>query len=152
MNSTDLLKSLAAHPFFHGLSDVAFQQVANFAGVQEFAAGSLLVQESRPASSFILIQSGRASIEIHSPRRGSIPIQSIGPGEVIGWSWLVPPHEWHFDARALEPVRAIVLDGSGLRQLCQVNHEIGSQVYQRLLGVLAGRLSATRLQLLDESK
>jgi CRP/FNR family cyclic AMP-dependent transcriptional regulator len=152
MNSTDLLKSLAVHPFCLGLSDTALHQLANLAGFQEFATGSFLVKESQAAACFILIQSGRASIEIHSPRRGSIPIQSIGPGEVIGWSWLVPPHEWHFDARALEPVRAIVLDGSGLRQLCQVNHEIGSQVYQRLLGVLAGRLSATRLQLLDESK
>lgn len=152
MNATDVLNSLAAHPFCHGLSDAALQQLANLARVQDFSAGSLLVQESQPATSFILIQSGRASIEIHSPRRGSIPIQSLGPGEVIGWSWLVPPHEWHFDARALEPVQAIVLDGSELRQLCQTNHEIGGQVYQRLLRVLAGRLSATRLQLLDESK
>lgn len=152
MNPADPATALAAHPFCQGLTDAAREQLAPLARFRTYAAGSLLVQESQPADYFLLIQTGHVTIEIHSPKTGATPIQTLGPGDVVGWSWLVPPHQWHFDARALDPVHAIVLDGNRLRTLCQENHEVGRQIYERLLAVLAGRLAATRLQLLGESK
>jgi CRP/FNR family transcriptional regulator, cyclic AMP receptor protein len=40
------------------------------------------------------------------PTSGAIAIDTVEPGEAIGWSWLSPPYRRHFDARALELVPA----------------------------------------------
>jgi hypothetical protein len=76
-------------------------------------------------------------------------IQTVGTGEPVGWSWMVPPHRWQFDARVLEPTGAIVFDGKALREQCERDHELGYSLLKRLVSVIAGRLAATRLQLLD---
>ncbi len=76
-------------------------------------------------------------------------IETLGPGEVVGWSWLFPPYRWHFDAVALEPVRAVALDGLCLHAKCEENPRLGFDLTRRFAGVLVDRLQATRLRLLD---
>jgi CRP/FNR family cyclic AMP-dependent transcriptional regulator len=76
-------------------------------------------------------------------------ILTVGPGEVVGWSWLIPPHRWQFDAHAIERVRVIALNAACLRAACEANHDLGYEVCRRLLGVIALRLAATRVQLMD---
>jgi CRP/FNR family cyclic AMP-dependent transcriptional regulator len=61
----------------------------------------------------------------------------------------VPPYRWHFDARAVELTRAIALDGECLRGKCEEDHDLGYEIMKRFALVIAERLEATRLQLLD---
>ena len=68
---------------------------------------------------------------------------------MIGWSWLVPPHRWQFDARVLDAVRAIAINGPRLRAKCEEDHELGYLILRRLVGVIANRLASTRLQMLE---
>ncbi len=77
----------------------------------------------------------------------AIDIQTVLPGEVIGWSWIVPPHRWQFDAEALDDMTGIRFNAEWLRQKCEDNHDLGYCVLKHLLGVLANRLSATRRNL-----
>jgi len=83
------------------------------------------------------------------PQRGYTTVQTINAGEVVGWSWLLPPFKWHYDARVIKPVRAVVFDGKCLREQCEKNHDLGYEMLKRISQVIAGRLEATRLQLLD---
>ena len=76
-------------------------------------------------------------------------IRSREAGEILGWSWLVPPYRWHFDARAVELTRAIALDGKCLREKCEEDHDLGYEVMRRFVVIIAQRLEETRLQLLD---
>jgi hypothetical protein len=78
-----------------------------------------------------------------------VDVQTVGPGEVVGWSWVVPPHRWQFEARARDAVSGIVFDAAWLREQCESDHQLGYFLLQHLVTVLAGRLAATRLQLLD---
>ena len=78
-----------------------------------------------------------------------VTIQSLGPGEPLGWSWLFPPYRWHFSARVVEPTRAIALDGACLRTKGEEDHELGYQLVKRVAQIMMQRLQATRLQLLD---
>jgi hypothetical protein len=71
----------------------------------------------------------------------------VKPGEVVGWSWLVPPHRWRFHCKASGAVRGLSFDASWLRDRCEKNHELGYHVLKELIGVLASRLAATRLEL-----
>ena len=149
MSEPDLRGMLAGHAFLRGFTDRQLDVLATIARTATFSAGAILGREGEPADSFYLVASGRVALEIHTPERGGVCIQTVGPGEPVGWSWLVPPHRWQFDARIVEPVQAIALDAATLRDRCEQDHELGYQLLKRLVTVVASRLAATRLQLLD---
>jgi CRP-like cAMP-binding protein len=149
MTDRDLIRAMASHPFLQGLSEAHLEKLAKCCRQVRVTAGELLGREKESARSFYLIQSGRAAIEIHTKDRGNVRIQTLGPGEIVGWSWLVAPHRWQFDARVIDAVQALEFDAPALRQICEQEHEVGYPLLQRLVAVVASRLSATRLQLLD---
>jgi CRP/FNR family transcriptional regulator, cyclic AMP receptor protein len=139
----------ASHPFFHGLSEPYRAQITAAAKPFTAEADEYLAKEGKLAQSFYLIQSGQVAIGIFLAKRGEMPIQTVGAGEIVGWSWLVPPYRWQFDARALGAVRGLLLDGDWLREQCEQDPALGYQVLKQLLNVVGSRLTATRLQRLD---
>ena len=111
------------------------------------ASGEPLAREGEAAKTFYLIQAGHVALDLHTPERGAFPIQTVGPGEVVGWSWLVPPHRWHFTCTASEPVSGLMFDAEWLRDRCEQNHELGYHLLREMIGSLAGQLVATQEQL-----
>jgi CRP/FNR family cyclic AMP-dependent transcriptional regulator len=89
------------------------------------------------------------ALEVHDPRRGSIVLETIGPGHVVGWSWLFPPYRWQWDARATEPVGAVAIDGACLRSKAEADPAFGYELMKRLGAVILDRLQAARIRLLD---
>lgn len=88
-------------------------------------------------------------LEAHTSGRGLAPIQTLGPGDVLGWSWLFPPYYWHFDARALEPTEAVFFHGTPLREECESDHDLGYELVKRMSAVMMRRRQATRRSLLE---
>ena len=140
---------LAEHPFFQGLAPEYLRVLVGCASNVRFESGQQLFREGEEANEFYLIRHGIVSLEVVVPGRGSITIQTLGVGEILGWSWLVPPYQWRFDARAVELTRAIALDGKCLRTKCEDDPRLGFELLKRFAHVMAERLQATRLQLLD---
>jgi CRP-like cAMP-binding protein len=136
-------------PFFHGLEDRHIDLIAGCARNVRFDAGSILFHEGDPADHFYLIREGLVAVQTVVPHNGLTTLQTVGGGEVLGWSWLLSPHRWHFDARAQQPTRAIAFDGKCLRAKCDDDHDLGYAIYTRFTRIVAARLEATRLQLLD---
>ncbi len=144
------LKSvLAEHPFLNGMSEAQLELLVGCASNVVFKAGEFIIREGEDAEKFYIIRHGKVLIETHLPQKGTIIIRSRTAGEILGWSWLVPPYRWHFDARAVEVTRAIALDGKCLRQKCEEDHDLGYEIMKRFALIIAERLEATRLQLLD---
>ncbi|MBN2227601.1 MAG: cyclic nucleotide-binding domain-containing protein, partial [candidate division Zixibacteria bacterium] len=114
-----------------------------------FKAGEFIIREGEDADKFYVIRHGKVLIETHMPQKGTIIIRSREAGEILGWSWMVPPYRWHFDARAVELTRAIALDGKCLRGKCEDDHDLGYEIMKRFALIIAERLEATRLQLMD---
>lgn len=137
------------HPFFQGLPDASVALISGCGKNVKIAAGKALARQEAQADSFFAIRAGRASIELHAPGRGACVLQTVGPGEILGWSWLFPPYRWAFDARAAEEVRAVEFDGACLRRKCEADPVLGYALMKRFAGVFARRLEATRVQLLD---
>jgi CRP/FNR family cyclic AMP-dependent transcriptional regulator len=140
---------LAKHPFFSGLDERYLQLAVGCAANVRFNTGELIFHEGRGADHFYLIRAGRVALEIPVPGRGNLTIETLGDGEILGWSWLVPPYTWRFDARAAEMTRAIVFDGKCLRDKCEQDHELGYELLKRVIAVLGEGLDATRFRLLD---
>lgn len=147
--TTEIADLVASHPLLAGLPGNAVAQVAGCARNVAFAPGELLLAEGDPADTLFLVRRGRVAVEIHAPNRGPIVIETIGPGGTIGWSWLVPPYRWQFDARAVDPVGAVAVDAACLRAKADADDALGHQLVSRVAGVLLERLQATRMRLLD---
>jgi CRP-like cAMP-binding protein len=140
---------LAEHPFLKGLAPHYIQLIVGCASNVRFEAGQFLFHEGEEANKFYIIRHGKVAVDIFAAGRGPITIQTIGEGEVLGWSWLIPPYHWHFDARAAELTRAIALDAKCLRTKCEEDHDLGYELLKRFSHIIEQRLEATRLQLLD---
>jgi len=108
-----------------------------------------MFREGEPAEQCFLIREGKMALEIAAPGRGSIIVQTLGAGDVTGFSWLLEPHQWEFDGRAIEPVRALALDGTCLRGKCADDPRLGFELTQLFARLAIRRLQATRLRLLD---
>jgi CRP/FNR family cyclic AMP-dependent transcriptional regulator len=144
-----LERILAAHPFFQGMEEPYRELFVDCASNVRFEAGQFIFREGGEANQFYLIRHGRVVVEISTPERGPVIIQSLGAGDVLGWGWMIPPYRWRFDARAVELTRAIALDGRCLRERSEVDHDLGFQLMKRAAHIMEERFQATRLQLLD---
>jgi len=149
MHKEDLTEILRQHPFLFGLSDEHMNTLIGCATNAHFAEGEYLAREGELANKFYLIRTGRVALEVGVSGKGSLRIQTTGPGEVLGWSWLIYPYRWHFSGVAVADTRAVSLDGECLRRKCESDPSFGYEMLKRLAAVMEHRLEATRLQLLD---
>jgi CRP-like cAMP-binding protein len=114
-----------------------------------FNGSAYIFREGTEAEHFYVLRAGTVALEINAAERGSVTIETIGAGDVLGWSWLFPPYTWHFSARALEPVHAVAIGAEALRAQCETDHDFGYELMRRFAAVFLERLQATRLRLLD---
>jgi len=140
---------VADSPVFEGLSHEQLELIAGCAQNVGFEGGQRLFREGDPADTFYLVRKGRVALSTHAPARGGVVIETLDPGEIVGWSWLFPPYVWHFDARAVDDVRAVAFDGACLRGKCEADRAFGYELMHRFAGVMIDRLQHTRLRLLD---
>jgi CRP/FNR family transcriptional regulator, cyclic AMP receptor protein len=140
---------LAEHAFFRGLQPDDLQLIAGCGSNVRFPGGEEIFHEGDPSDRFYLIRHGRVALEISSPERGRMIIQTLGEGDLLGWSWLVPPYRMSCDARAVELTRATAFDGACIRMKCEADPRIGYELLKRFAQIIGQRLQATRLQLLD---
>lgn len=147
---------LAAQPFLKGLSAQQIELLANNAMPAEFKPGDLIFKEGSPANRFYIVLSGEVILESPCPKCddefGTVPIETVGPGSVLGWSWLFPPHYSHFDARAVSPVKTILFCGTRLREQCESDHELGYELMKRVTAIFIERLQAAREKLSEQGK
>jgi CRP/FNR family cyclic AMP-dependent transcriptional regulator len=147
MNTLDTL--IADSPVFAGLDPAYLELIAGCAQTAGFEAGRYLFREGDQADTFYLVRHGRVGIETVVAGRGALTVETVDAGDVVGWSWLFRPFRWHFDARAIDPVRAIAFDGACLRGKCDQDHTLGYELLNRFSPVMLERLLATQLQLID---
>lgn len=144
-----LERILGEHPFFAGLNTEFLELATGCAKNVRFEAGEFIQKEGDAADQFYLMRHGSVALELFAPGRGALTFQTVGPGELVGMSWLAPPYKWTYDVKAVELVRAFSIDGACLRRKCDADHNLGYEIMQRFLSVTIDRLHATRLQLLD---
>jgi CRP-like cAMP-binding protein len=140
---------LAAHPFFSGLAERDVEFLAGCGRNVHVGAGSHVFHEGEAADRFFVVRAGRVALEALAPGRGPLVIDTVGAGEVLGVSWLIPPYRWTFDARVVESLHAVAMDGVCIRRKCEDDPRLGFDLLQRLAGVLQGRLQSARVRLLD---
>ena len=149
MPSQSLYALIEQQPFFKGLNSDHLKLLADLALEMRFAAAQTIFAEGSPANRFYLILDGEVVVESEKEDRNMIPIQTLGPGDALGWSWLFPPYYLHFSARAVTPTRTIFFYGTPLREHCEQDHELGFQLMKRVAEVATQSLQATQRRLMN---
>ncbi len=140
---------LAEHPFLKGMNSHHVELITGCAENRRYNPGEFLYREGDEATHFYFIRHGRLAQEILRPQKGGIVIQTSGPGDVLGWAWLFPPHFRNLDCRAVELTRVLALDGVCLREKCEQDHELGYEIMKRFAHLMEQELESMRLRLLD---
>jgi CRP/FNR family transcriptional regulator, cyclic AMP receptor protein len=136
-------------PFFKGIPAEHLEMIAGCAKNVQFRDKHFIFLEGDPANEFYFIREGLVSVELVIPNRGATTVQTLGEGDILGWSWVSPPYHWHFNAKTLQRTRALVFDAKCLRAKCEQDHDLGYEMLKRFANLITARLDATRLQLLD---
>ena len=142
---------LAGHPFLHGLKPEYLRLLNDSAMRTRYDVGNYIFRQEDLANRFYLIEKGRVSLEYCRRDEAPVVAQVLGPGDVLGWSWLFPPYYWHCDARVVEPATAIFLYGTRLREQCEQDHDFGYEMLKRMNQVIVQRLQSARRQLIELS-
>ncbi|MFH9861167.1 cyclic nucleotide-binding domain-containing protein [Streptomyces sp. NPDC017202] len=125
------------------------EQLMRYAREVAFDVGTRIFEEGRHADRFWIIRTGTVALDLRVPGRRAAVIESIGHGELVGWSWHFPPYVWQLGAEATSPVRAWEFDAEAVRAMCADDPEFGRAVAQWVGRVVAHRLQSARVRLLD---
>ncbi|WP_432138418.1 MULTISPECIES: cyclic nucleotide-binding domain-containing protein [unclassified Streptomyces] len=131
------------------LSPEQRQRLMGIAHEVAFPPGARLFEEGGRADRFWIVRTGTVDLDMRVPGRRAAVIESLGHNDLVGWSWLFPPHTWHLGAEAASPVRAYEFDADAVRSLCESDPLFGRAVAEWVGGVVAHRLHAARTRLLD---
>ncbi|WP_129838214.1 cyclic nucleotide-binding domain-containing protein [Streptomyces sp. RFCAC02] len=114
-----------------------------------FDQGDRLFEERGRADRFWIIRSGTVRLDLRLGGRRPVAVSSLDTGDMLGWSWLFPPHEWDFGAEALSPVRAYEFGGAAVQELCDEDPAFGYTLLRVVAEILASRVRTERTRLLD---
>jgi len=138
---------LAAQPFLAGLTDHQLSLLVPLTTRSMFHAGNRVFREGTPAEQFWLITDGRVYLDTEVPGYENFVFEKLGPGAVLGWSWMFPPYRWHFGAVAVTTTHTLTFNGALVRALCQRDPGLGYELATRFLQVMGSRLQAARTRL-----
>jgi CRP/FNR family transcriptional regulator, cyclic AMP receptor protein len=140
---------IALHPFLAGMNHTQLTLLTDCAVTRHFSANQIILREGQFANGFYLIETGKVALESETTFGESIPIQIVGAGDLLGWSWMFPPYIWQFTARAIEPSTALFFYAAILRGYCEKDHSLGYELLKRISAVMVTRLQAAHDQMLS---
>jgi len=140
---------VALHPFLAGMNPTQLALLSDCAIAVHFKKGQTILQEGEMANRFYLIESGKVVLESVEKSGNPLIIETIGAGDLLGWSWMFPPYAWNFTARATEPTNAIFFYGTILREYCERDPSLGYELFKRMAPVILRRLQAARKKMLS---
>ncbi|HSV28311.1 MAG TPA: cyclic nucleotide-binding domain-containing protein [Candidatus Omnitrophota bacterium] len=149
VQTENLGRIIDEHPFFEGIDAKLRALLVGCAKNERFEAGQFLAREGQKADRFFLVRAGTVAVEIDVPHKDPIVIETVGEGDVVGWSWMVEPYRSSLDVRAVTLVRALSFDAACLRKKMEADHQLGYEVLKRFVPVIAHRMHSARLQMLD---
>ena len=144
-----LATRVALHPFLAGMNRTQLALLADCAMAAHFKTGQTILREGEFADRCYLIETGKVVLESICCLGQPVPIETIGAGDLLGWSWMFPPYVWQCTARAVEPTTTICFYGAMLREYCEKDHSFGFELLKRISAVMVKRLQAAQKQMLS---
>ncbi len=145
----DIGDYLQSHDIFRHMSNRLTQILADAGRLIPYKQGEHLFRQDQPANNFYIVVSGRVSVEIPSIYGPPLIVQTLGEGDVLGWSWLIAPYRWTFEAISETETRVIEFNGETLRKTCDADPELGYQLMKCFAGLMSERLHEARTKMME---
>lgn len=149
MDQENLTNYLASHTIFTGLAPEHLEILTQYAQEKVFPEGELLFKQDDKAEHFFIVREGAVTVEVPSIYGPPLEVQTIGPGEVLGWSWLIPPYTWAFEANADTESTVLVFDGKPVLARCEKQPEFGYALMKQFAGLMSERLAKARIKMME---
>jgi CRP-like cAMP-binding protein len=145
-----MAEQLALQPFLSGVRPAHLERLSVYAHRSVFRPGARIFNEGGRATRFWIIRDGSVELDTTVPGGGTVTVESLGAGAVLGWSWMFPPFTWHFGAVATEPTLTIEFTAPEVLRLCEGDPALGYELTRRFMAVVVERLQTTRTRLIAE--
>lgn len=149
MSRKAIVAELKSQPFFHDFEQPDLDLFAVQSRRMEFAQNHFILRYQQPAEAFYVLLTGQVVLLNHVPGSSVRPIETLTAPNLLGWSWLLPPYRWHFDAKAQTPVTCYEINVEFLRKKMAVDHRLAALLYKKFMVIVVERLQASRLQGMD---
>ena len=149
MTKNELVNYLRSQTIFSDLKVAHIKVLAQHVQEKQFAAGELLFRQEDPAESFYILREGSVKVEVPAINGPQLEVQALGADDVLGWSWLMPPYRWTFQAIAQADSNVLVFDGKALLARCEKDTDFGYALMKRFTGLMQERLHAARLKIME---
>ncbi|NUR39858.1 MAG: cyclic nucleotide-binding domain-containing protein [Streptomyces sp.] len=126
------------------------QRLMSLAREVSFQEDARIFEAGGTADRFWVIRSGAVSLDQQVTSLQRVTVASLGSGDLLGWSWLFPPHQWDFGAVAFSPVRAYEFEATAVLTLCEEDPALGLVLVRNVAEILAHRLEMTRGKLMEQ--
>lgn len=150
MNKQSITDYLSGHPFFRGMDDQHIEFLVDSAVETQIPEGGMLFRQGAPADKFYLLRRGQVSVQVPALVGPVLEIQRLGGDELLGWSWLIPPYLWNFQARVEEDSQLLEFDGRAVLAHCEQDPRFGFELLKRFAALMSERLGAARQKMMDE--
>ncbi len=150
MSSQSTAEYLSEHDFFSGLDDDILKFLCDCSSEFVIKKGQILFLQGENANAFYVVYTGLIAIKIPSIIGPSLEIQTLGKNQVLGWSWLISPYKWNFQAEAEEDSELLMFDGAAILARCEQNPRVGYELLKKFAALMSTRLDVARQKMMDE--
>jgi CRP/FNR family cyclic AMP-dependent transcriptional regulator len=150
MNNQSIAEYLSVHEFFSELGEDALSFLCEYSSTCEIKKGHILFRQGENADTFYVVRKGRISIQMPSIMGPALEIQALGKNQVLGWSWLIWPYKWSFQALAEEDSALLKFDGAAILARCEQEPKFGYELLKKFAALMSIRLDAARQKMMDE--
>ncbi len=150
MSNQSIAEYLSAHEFFSELSEDVLKFLCECASAREIKKEQILFRQGERADKFYVIRNGRISVQIPALMGPTLEIQALGQDQVLGWSWLISPYQWNFQAKAEEDSELLEFDGTAVLARCEQEPKFGYELLKKFAALMSERLDAARQKMMDQ--
>lgn len=136
--------------FFKELPREYIEFLGSKAEWQRYAEDKVLFRIGDSASSFYVVGKGAIQLEVPAISGPTLEVEHLGPDQVLGWSWLIPPYRWNFNARTEAESELLMVEGSPVLERCERDAEFGYQLLKRFSALMSERLNVARQKMIDQ--
>ena len=150
MNNQAIAEYLSDHEFFSELSVDIIKLLCESVRSLEIKKGEVLFRQGEHADKFYIVRNGRVSVQIPAIMGPTLEVQTLSTNRILGWSWLISPYQWRFQAKAEEDSTLLEFDGAAILARCEQDPKVGYELLKKFAALMAERLEASRQKLMDE--
>jgi CRP-like cAMP-binding protein len=139
-----LLEELQRTHFARQLREPHVKELARLATLRECPADTLLFEERQDSPSVYCVLQGEVRLQVREPYGETVEIDTVGPGELLGWSPVFGRHSMTASARTATPCRLAVFDVQRVVELCERDPVFGLAFLRQAGLHVSERLRSTR--------